>query len=226
MHFAASGAGGSIPHFTSPKLWQAGTPKPRKAETRHISGTLFSFSELWYENLILDPTEKNCHTIIATLEYAIIIWNSSRFDTLTFAIERIGWEGIEDTIPSTLTLAPLEHKVYTIAVTMGGAAIIDGRLRFSKALAGTAEHHVFGKRGVVWGFRPNAGLKERWEWKTEINKTWDYTDMRGEAQKTPVMPSRHRLAVVFSATTLCPALTTALTCCSKRGKKYGTVYIS
>ena len=134
--------------------------------------------DFWYENLILDPTEKNCHTIIATLEYAIIIWNSSRFDTLTFAIERIGWEGIEDTIPSTLTLAPLEHKVYTIAVTMGGASIIDGRLRFSNALAGTAEHHVFGKRGVVWGFRPNAGLKERWEWKTEINKTWDYTEER------------------------------------------------
>ena len=33
--------------------------------------------DFWYENLILDPTEKNCHTIIATLEYAIIIWNSS-----------------------------------------------------------------------------------------------------------------------------------------------------
>lgn len=177
-HFTASGAGGRTPTFEPPKPWLAGNPKARSAAKRNVSCTLFSFSQLWYENMLVDPVSTQCHTIVSPFEYTLLLWNSSRSSTLDFALERIGWEGLEDTMPNSVTLAPLAYAVYRITVTMDGPSVIDGRLVLSNSLVGSVEHRVLGTRGVVWAFRPNAGLQELWEWKTEVNKAWAYGEER------------------------------------------------
>lgn len=177
----------------------AGTPYPsadgtidaggRTAGTRTTalaarSGIVpFTHYDVWYKNTILHPQITDAGTIVSNYEFDLLIWNSD-FITKTFVIAKSGWDGVEDAIPAALTLNALCWRSYRVVVTMDGPSNVDAAVSFTSG-GMTATATIKGLRGVVWGFRPNRNFKEIWEWKTEIQSAWDYTEQRLALRDVP-----------------------------------------
>ena len=157
---------------------------PSRPETRRPgAGTVHAFGDIWYENVILFPTQVEVGTISAPYVFPLVIWNSHR-TRQTLQLRRVGWDGISEDIPGTLTLGPLCWREYEVAVTMSGPAIIEAALEV-RSSGGTSLLSVTGMRGVVWPFRPQRGMQETWEWKTEVQEAWDRTETRLALRDVP-----------------------------------------
>lgn len=137
----------------------------------------------WYDNIILSPSVVNVGTIISNFEFDLVVWNSG-FAPKTFSVVKRGWDGIEDNIPSSVELGPLCWRSYHLVVTMDGPSSIGAFIEF---LSGDdlSLAAITGLRGVFWGFRPDRGLREIWEWKTEIQTAWDFSEQRLALRDVP-----------------------------------------
>lgn len=137
-----------------------------------------------YENLLLLPASVDIKTIAAPYEGDFVIWNST-FQTLTLTVNRVGWDGIEDNIGgNTLTLGPLCDRVIHYVVTLTGPSTVAASVTFFDNTRSVA-FGISGHRGLVFPFRPDRGFRENWEWKTEIQSAWDFTEQRLALRDVP-----------------------------------------
>lgn len=137
-----------------------------------------------YNNTLLLPAAVNVQTIASSYEGEFFIWNSG-YEELRFSVHREGWEGIEDNIHGdSLTLGPLCDRVVHFVVTLDGPSIMDASITFSAGDDAVA-FRITGQRGLVFPFRPNKGFTETWEWKTEVQSTWDFSEHRLALRRTP-----------------------------------------
>lgn len=151
---------------------------------RRVNGTMCGWHDAVYGTMLVLPSSEFIGTIAAPLDGEFAIWNSTLV-TQTYEIIKSGWAGISDDLASSvLTLGPLEDRVVHYTVTLDGAVNINALLAV-RGKNGTASFSITGMRGVVWPFRPQRGMQETWEWKTEVQEAWDRTETRLALRDVP-----------------------------------------
>lgn len=170
-------------------LWTSGA-KEHSTATSHAHGThsctgnTFGLFDIIYNNVMVYPTSIAVGTITDPCAYTIVVWNTSK-QYQNVVLSRAGWEGILDTGGARLALKSMEYTTLRIDISMKGPADIDAVLSFFCESFGETLVKLYGKRGEVWNFHPNAGLKETWEWRTEIARAWDYSEHRTALRVVP-----------------------------------------
>lgn len=170
------------------------------ATRRTMSAIHPTFRDIWYDNVIIEPSNASIGTISAPFEFTIIIWNGFS-KKRTFTVSRTGWVGIDDNIPGSITLEALAYRTYTVNVTMDGPSSVSASLSVNSSV-GASTLSIVGTRGVVWGFIPQSGAEESWEWLTEVQTAWDRSERRLALRDVPRTSYSMKYLLKPSAATL------------------------
>lgn len=132
---------------------------------------------LYHENIHLSLYNVNISTIVSTYTYSFILYNSYNHE-VTYTIERDGYEGILDSLGTTITVAAETRITVTVIVSMSGDFNVNATLSFTLSEYGQVAYHtITGIRGNVQSVRPLSGLSETWEWSTEVITNLDYSEI-------------------------------------------------
>ena len=116
------------------------------------------------------------------------VWNAHLTPKVLDTIDGTGTDGMSITTPSALpiTFSVLAEKQFTLNVSLDGPAIINGTFLFSFT-AEAVSLGVTGRRVVTWPYPPNwkTPVTEMIEWKTDILRSFDGSEVRRELRTRP-----------------------------------------
>lgn len=168
-------------------------PDPLIGEVLHADATplarpsgvfkAFSFGDLVYGQLHVMPSVIDVGLLTQGMTYQCLLWNAFPV-AQTVSTLRHNYEGISDTAGSSIGLAALEERVFSVTVSMQGTPDVDGVLLFSVDGV-SVPLTITGSRGLVWGLAPERGLAETWEWLTHIVTGLDHSEERRPLRDVP-----------------------------------------
>ncbi len=139
------------------------------------------------QDLIFDPQEVNLGLLTTPTTYTLTIENGFA-QTITADVIRQNYSGVLDSLGDTVTLQAGKTIDVLVDVSMSGSFNLNARLMLDVPSIGRAFiHYITGQRGLVISFKPDQGLTEKWQWKTEVLTDYNYNEDRLALRTVPRM---------------------------------------
>ncbi len=166
----------------------AGVP-PVAAVTRNLSGfTGHRFLDDFYYRIHLQPNPVALGNLLSSQTIDVDVWNAWFDARLLSSITPVNDDGMVMTAPqpAPTTFAALESRIYQLAVSTTGPAVIDGSYSFNFP-AEVPVLAVTGNRVTVWPFQPNweQPMLEQLGWLTDVMPSYGGTEQRVELRSFP-----------------------------------------
>lgn len=167
--------------------------QPAETGTDLIGIRLGGFYELfWRDRVHVLPTRFQAGNVLSDIQSSFDVYNAgTRFIDIrrVLSISDLSADGINITlgnvaVPYTLGLGVTESYTYIISsvgpANINAAYVFD----FSGATVSLA-HTITGQRVVVFNFKPQERMLERWKWRTDIIKHAAGTEQRNSVRDVP-----------------------------------------
>lgn len=141
-----------------------------------------SFKLDWYNRIHITPETIALGNVISNTQRQIEVWNANFAPATLASITASGTTtglSLYGQAAPPLSYAPLQSRLYTLAVAASGDPVITADYAFDFG-ASRPSVAITGRRVVVWGFRPDwsSGITERLSWLTDVQVAYAGTEQR------------------------------------------------
>ncbi|MHB1273610.1 MAG: hypothetical protein ACYCZD_12750 [Rhodanobacter sp.] len=156
-----------------------------------INGVLAqSYFDDYYNRIHVLPQQLDLGNLITAQRRTVEVWNAYTGTSQTLnSVASLNADGITATPPAALPLAfaPLQSRLWTIAVSNAGSPVINATLSWLFAGLAAVDVQVTGDRLVAWVFVPNWAnpVAESLIWLTDIQQALDGSEYREPVRDTP-----------------------------------------
>lgn len=181
--------GGSMPSLGSYGARTNTQPVDELQEARGGSDQpMFGMAD-WYNRIHVNPGAVDAGFVITDRSESLSVWNAYLVPKTLASLSALGFDGISLTQPSTppLVYEPLREHFYSLNIDSIGPADINASLTFLFSGANAPVVRVTGSRILLFPFAPNwkNPLMESLEWRTDVQRAYDGTEMRRSLRVTP-----------------------------------------
>lgn len=172
------------------------SPAYKKLPPRELSAKVRTGSRLkayfddFYFRIYITPARLDLGNLVTTQTRDVLVWNAwpdqshSLTDLLAINSDGISVTG-EGTLP--LAFAPLQQRIWQVAVTSDGPPIIDATLQWLFAGLDTVESYITGNRLTLWMIAPDwaNNLTETLTSLTDVQQSVDGSQVRQPCRDVP-----------------------------------------
>jgi hypothetical protein len=148
-----------------------------------------SYADDFYDRIHIRPALIALGNLVTAQTRDIEVWNAYRTTQTLDAVQAANADGITLDAPGALplTFAPLQSRIWSVAVTTDGPPVIDATLQWLFAGPPPVQVGITGNRLTAWMVAPDWGddLTETLVWLTDVQQAVDGSEVRQAARGAP-----------------------------------------